>query len=279
MATRTFYSLLVMTLLAVAPAHAAQAQRPPDIDTLEGRLAEAHDGFDRQASTLDRRSRADLQTELVTLDDDLAYLRVKTRRKETVTERERREIADRLDTLIRKLDQGQRETSAGADEIPSGTELDARLSGRLSSKDAVVEDKVMATTLVNFYRGDELLVPAGSTLEGTVVAVEKATRTDRKGSVNVRFDRLVIGARAYPVKMSLTQALESEGVKGEAGKIGAGAGVGAILGGILGGMKGAITGILVGGGGVLVATEGTDVDLPSGSVLRVRFDAPLALGR
>ncbi len=277
MTLRVLAALVAVTLFTTGPAVAAQ--RAPDIETLEGRLAEAHDGFDRQASTLDRRTRADLQTELFTLDDDIAYLRVKTRRKEAVSERDWREVADRLDSLIRRLDQGRRETTAGSDEIPTGTELDVRLESRLSSKDAVVEDKVTAATLVNFYRGDELLVPAGSTLEGTVVAVEKASRVDRKGSVNVRFDRLIIGGRSYPVKVSLTQALESEGVKGEAGKIGAGAGVGAILGGILGGVKGAIAGILVGGGGVLVATEGSDVDLPPGSVLRVRFDAPLSLAR
>jgi len=75
----------------------------------------------------------------------------------------------------------------------------------------------------------------------------------------------------------VTQAIESEGVKGEIGKIGAGSAVGAIIGGILGGAKGAIAGILVGGGGVLVATEGKDVDLPLGTVLRVRFDSEVPL--
>ena len=50
----------------------------------------------------------------------------------------------------------------------------------------------------------------------------------------------------------------SEGIKGEAGKIGAGAGVGAIIGAILGGAKGALAGILIGGAGTIAATEGTD---------------------
>ena len=73
----------------------------------------------------------------------------------------------------------------------------------------------------------------------------------------------------------MTQALESEGIKGEAAKIGAGAGVGAIIGGILGGAKGALLGVLIGGGGTIAATEGKDVTLPAGSVLRVKFDQPL----
>jgi hypothetical protein len=76
----------------------------------------------------------------------------------------------------------------------------------------------------------------------------------------------------------VTQALESEGIKGETARIGAGSAVGAIIGGILGGVKGAVAGILIGGGGVIAATEGKDVHLPEGTVLRVRFDTAVPLG-
>ena len=85
--------------------------------------------------------------------------------------------------------------------------------------------------------------------------------------------------RTYPIHGTVEQALENEGYKGDAAKIGAGAGVGAILGAILGGGKGALAGILIGGGGVLAATEGKDVDLPAGTVLRVRLDSDLHLAR
>jgi hypothetical protein len=77
----------------------------------------------------------------------------------------------------------------------------------------------------------------------------------------------------------LTQALESEGIMGEKEKIGIGAGAGAIIGAILGGAKGALAGILIGGGGTIAATEGKDVELPAGTVLRVRLDSALALQR
>jgi hypothetical protein len=73
----------------------------------------------------------------------------------------------------------------------------------------------------------------------------------------------------------VTDALESEGIKGDAGKIGAGAGVGAVIGAILGGAKGALAGILIGGGGTIAATEGKDVELMPGTVLRVRLDSGL----
>ena len=67
------------------------------------------------------------------------------------------------------------------------------------------------------------------------------------------------------------------GDQGETGEIGAGAGIGAIIGGIIGGVKGALLGVLIGGGGTIAATEGKDVTLPAGTILRVRLDTPPAI--
>jgi hypothetical protein len=114
-------------------------------------------------------------------------------------------------------------------------------------------------------------------MRGVVSSVTKAGRVERTGKMTVAFDQVTIGGRAYPIRGTVTQAIESSGIKGEAGKIGAGAGVGAIIGGIIGGLKGAMAGILIGGGGTIAATEGKDVDLPAGTVLRVRLDSGLSL--
>ena len=76
---------------------------------------------------------------------------------------------------------------------------------------------------------------------------------------------------------TLTEAIEGEGIKADAPKAGAGAAVGAIIGGILGGVKGALAGVLIGGGGVVAATEGKEIELPAGAVLRVRVDSPVAV--
>jgi hypothetical protein len=95
--------------------------------------------------------------------------------------------------------------------------------------------------------------------------------------MTLSFDQLTINGRAYPIRGTVTQAIEGEGLKGEAGRIGTGAGVGAIIGGILGGFRGALAGILIGGGGTIAATEGREVELPQGSVLRVRIDSPVSV--
>ena len=173
--------------------------------------------------------------------------------------------------------QSTRNAPTRRNEIPSGQEIDVRMERELSSATAQVEDRFTATTVVDLYQGNDVLIPAGSTMRGVVSSVNKATRTDRKGSLTVAFDQVTIRGRAYPMRGTVTQALESEGIKGEAGKIGAGAGVGAILGGILGGAKGALLGILIGGGGTIAATEGKDAVVPAGTVLRVRFEQPLVV--
>jgi hypothetical protein len=121
------------------------------------------------------------------------------------------------------------------------------------------------------------VIPAGAVMRGVVSSVEPATRTNRTAKMTVSFDQVTVGTRSYPIRATVTQALEGEGIKGEAGRIGAGAGVGAIIGGILGGFKGAMAGVLIGGGGTIAATEGKEVELPQGTVLRVRIESPVPL--
>ena len=276
------------------------AQTGTDMATLERKVQDAQTALARVEATGNYR-------ELKDLEDDLAYLRVKARRGETVTARERRDLSDRLDRYIARVNgtststtdntnnsgygnrgNGNRgnnrqgtspATAASRVSIPAGSELDVRLVTPLTSDTAKVEDAVEATTMVDLYRGDDLVVPAGSRITGYVSSVERASRTDRKGTLTIEFTRLMVNGRSSDVRAHVTNAIESEGIKGEIPRIGAGAGVGAIIGGILGGVKGAIAGILIGGGGVMVATEGKDVHLPEGSVLRVRFEDAVTLGR
>lgn len=268
---------LIGTLLLTSVVTFAQSGNV-SISGLEQRLATAESALARgtQLSTDERRV---LEQDLQDLKDEVAYFRVKSRRGETIGDKDTRALSDRIDAFVRRVNDESRSAAnpSRGRVIPLNSELDIRLQTPLNSGTAQVEQRVEATTMVNLYRDDDLIVPAGSLLVGHVAAVSPATRTDRKGSIALQFTRLTIDGRSHDVRVSVIQALESEGMKGEVGKIGAGAGVGAILGGILGGVKGAVTGILIGGGGVLVATEGKELDLPIGSVLRVRFDTEVPL--
>jgi TolA-binding protein len=192
-------------------------------------------------------------------------------RDQTTRDQSTRDQSDRNQST---RDQG---TRAGTSAIPAGQETDVRLENELSSDTAQVEQRFEATTVADLYRGNEVLIPTGSVLRGVVSTVQKAGRVERKGNLTVSFDQVTVRGRNYPIRGTVTQALESEGIKGEAAKIGTGGAVGAIIGGIIGGVKGALLGVLIGGGGTIAATEGKDVKLPPGTILRVRLDTPPAI--
>jgi len=286
---------------ALATSRTGQAT-PGDIDRLQSSIDHAETDVARVRGR-DGALAADLQSELETIREDVIYLKVRLRRSEPVSESDIAGIRARIENIRNRarditggssnpavprsdetIDERGRPTGTvasggAADEIPVNTELDVRLQTALSSATAAVEDHVEATTAADLDRNGVVLVPAGSLVTGVVSSVNKAGRVDRKGSLTISFDRLTVRGRTYPIRATVTQALESKGIAGELPKIGAGAGVGAIIGGILGGAKGALAGILIGGGGTIAATEGKDVELPPGTVLRLRLDSPLDLQR
>jgi TolA-binding protein len=163
---------------------------------------------------------------------------------------------------------------AGTVEIPVGTEMDVRLQNGLNSGTNQVEDRFEATTLVDVGVNSRVVIPAGSLMRGVITQVEPATRTNRTARMTVSFDQVTVNGQPYAIRGTVTQAIEGSGIKGETARIGTGAGVGAVIGGLLGGFKGALAGILIGGGGTIAATEGKEVQVPQGSVLRVRLDTP-----
>lgn len=288
------YRRVALALFVVLAAAVAAAGQSPAQVVTSADLRNAQDEFDRAVRDVadmgarDGTVASELQGQLDEVRDDIAYLRVKLRHSESISRREYDDVRDRLDDIrSRARGQSARSTTlpqaeddrslASGDELPVGTEFDVRLQTSLSSATARVEDRFDATTLADIRRGDRVLVPAGAVVHGMVSAVTKTTRLERKGSLTVVFDGIAIDGRSYPMRGTVVQALESEGIKGEAGKIGVGAAAGAIIGGLLGGAKGAIAGILIGGGGTLAATEGKDVDLPAGTALRIRLDSPLVV--
>jgi hypothetical protein len=159
--------------------------------------------------------------------------------------------------------------------IPAGQELDVRLETTLSSATAAPEQRFQATTVADLTQDGRALVPAGSVVRGVVASVDKADRIHRAGSLTLSFDRLTVNGRAHTIRGMATQVFQSGGITEEGGKAGVGAGVGGVIGGVLGGVKGAILGAVIGAGGAIAATEGKDIELPAGSIIRIRIDSPV----
>jgi len=291
--------------ILVGPATAvAQDMTPSDVTRLEQTIDQINADL-VQLRQRDRAAARSLQAELLTLDEEVTYLKVKLRRERNVSRADYIDVRNRLETLSARV--SGRDTSGGdyttgttnpnrpndrqdypstgsrtttpAGVVPMGTELDVRLEQMLSSNTARVEDRFEATTVVDLRENDRVVIPAGSRVRGVITAVRNAGRVERKGELQLSFDQITINSRNFPIRGTVTEALEAGGYRGDAEKIGAGAAVGAVIGGILGGVKGAITGILIGGGGVVAATEGEDVSLPAGTILRMRLDQDVNVGR
>jgi hypothetical protein len=270
----------------------------------------------QQLRSRDASRASQLQTQLDDVRDEVTYLKVKLRKEGSLQRSEYASVRDRLDDLRSQATNNtpstgstasagstgtgttpnraagtstsstQSSTTRGATsaaatgsqvEVPSGTEMDVRLTNSLNSGTVQVEDRFEGTTLVDLNINGRTVIPAGAVMRGVVSAVEPATRTNRTAKMTVSFDQVTVNGRAYPIRGTVTQAIQGEGIKGETGRIATGAGAGAILGGILGGVKGAVLGAVIGGGGITAATEGKEIDLPQGTVLRVRLDSPVSI--
>ena len=298
-----FAALLVASFAAPVAAQQGSSVTQSDIQRLQDSAYQAGNDVSQLRSRDNTRANQ-LQSELDDLRDEVIYLKVKLRKDPQGFARyEYTDVRDKIEDLRSRArgdsnggysaaptypatgrqttNRGTTATTAanqrGAIEIPSGTEMDVRLTNALDSGIAKVEDRFEATTMVDLNINGRTAIPAGAVVRGVVTAVEPGTRTNRTSKMTVSFDQVTVNGRSYPMRGTVTEAIEGEGIRGEAGRTAAGAGVGAIIGGILGGVKGAIAGILIGGGGTIAATEGKEVKLPVGSVLRVRIDAPVTI--
>ena len=292
-------AVVAAALMWAVPASGQSTVGATDIQRLQDEVYLASSEVSRLRSS-DAALAARLQETLDELRDEVIYLKVKLRKEGSLARSEYADVRDRIQNL-RSEARGEtgayrdapgrapgvagggtgveRDTRPGASGdrqsvIPVGQEIDVRLQSELSSDTAQVEDRFDATTVVDLFEGNRVLIPAGSVMRGIVSSVNRASRTDRKGSLTVSFDQVTIHGRVHPMRGTVTEALESEGIRGEAGRIGAGSAIGAIIGGIIGGVRGALVGVLIGGGGTIAATEGKDVTLPAGTILRVRMDSP-----
>jgi hypothetical protein len=281
--------VFVLTSLALTWASAARAQAPvtaADLTRLESTAAEISTRVDALKQT-DPTLAGDVSHTLSDLSDEITYLKVKMRREGSVTREEYSSLRDRLETLRIKA-QGEKvsgqpvaaddpsATRGNVTTVPVGTEFDVRLQSSLDSGTATAEQRFEATTVLDYIVGRTVVVPAGSTVRGFVSSVRSAGKLDRRAGLTLSFDELRVDSTSYRLRATVTRAFDGK-LGDDTARIGAGAAVGAIIGGILGGGKGALLGVLVGGGGTMAATGGTEVSLPAGTILRIKLDEPLQI--
>jgi hypothetical protein len=282
MTKRVLAAAVALLVLGAGQVWAQAAVTEADLKRLETSASDIGHASGMLAKT-DPTEAAEVDRQLELLKEEIVYLRVKLRRG-GVTRAEYADVRDRLETL-RVRATGAKVTAQPvlADDpqqgdriwvLPVGTELDVRLQTALNSATAKVEERFEATTVVDYKVGESVVVPAGTVVRGFVGSVRPAGRVNRQGSLTLSFDEIILKSGPTRMRATVTKALDGK-MSDDMGRVGAGAVVGAVIGGILGGGKGMLLGVLVGGGGTIAATDGTDVNLTPGTILRIRIDAPL----
>jgi hypothetical protein len=282
-------ALAAVTLVLLAAGSAAaqprDEARPRDLQRLQDDLENLDDALrgleagDARAEEFRRRAEE--------IREDTVYLKVKMRRHQRgnpegtgVSYQEvqdvRRAVQDLQADVERAFAGGGREA-----RLPEGTEIVLRLDDALSSRTARREDRFEASVLRAVRSGDRVAIPAGTRVRGIVRDVERAQRPSRAGRLDLDFDSLYLDRERLDLRARVVSVSEDDRREGPstAGKAGIGATLGAILGGVLGGSKGALIGILVGGTGAVAGTKGEEVELPAGTVVRIRLERPLTLSR
>lgn len=160
--------------------------------------------------------------------------------------------------------------------VPEGASISVVLSDPLSSEinhDGDSFHGSLATPLVG--DNDQVAIPAGSVVEGKVVAVHPSTHFSGNSLLTLELDSVTAGGKTYPITTNQWSQQGQGRGKRTAETVGGGAGIGALIGALAGGGKGAAIGAGVGaasGAGVQGVTHGQPVKLAS----ETRLDFTLA---
>ena len=165
-------------------------------------------------------------------------------------------------------------------KVPAGTRILIRMIDSVDSEKQKPGYRFTATLETNLQADDIVVAPRGTTLYGRLTTAQAAGRMSGGAELTLELTDIVINGTANPLLTS-TYEVRSKGKGSKTAKrIVGGAGLGALIGGIAGGGTGAAIGVVAGaaaGTTVSAATKGTQVSIPSESLLEFRLEQPVTL--
>ena len=145
----------------------------------------------------------------------------------------------------------------------------------VTTETASVEDEVEARVTRDVLVGDQVAIPAGTRMLGSVVLVEPGGKVRAQARLGIRFHTFVLADSAQLRVVTETVYREGESPAGEStAKIGGAAVAGAVLGAIFEGTRGAVLGGSAGAAGgtaAVMAGDANPATFPVGSMLTVRL--------
>ena len=166
--------------------------------------------------------------------------------------------------------------------VPESTQLNVKLVENLNSGENHEGDTFTATLAQAVIVGDRVVLPEGSTIEGTLTSVVPAKKglKESGGAMTLSFDRITTPSGSSAA-MAASFAKQAKSTGKKAGTIGGSAAGGALLGKVLGGStKDAAIGAVVGGAigtGVAAGTKGSELKLEAGTPLTITLERPITL--
>jgi Glycine zipper 2TM domain len=170
--------------------------------------------------------------------------------------------------------------------LGAGARVDMAATDTISSRTAKPGESFTARVVDDVKNAaGQVVIPAGSTVNGTITAVKPAPNPHTPGTLTLAVTSVSVRGNTYPIEGtidSLETIHKGRGVtSGDAAKVGAGAVAGAVLGRVLGGnKKGTIIGGVVGGiagAGVASQTKDSDIVLPAGAHIILKLTKELAV--
>lgn len=158
--------------------------------------------------------------------------------------------------------------------VPAGTSLLVRLGSTLDTKTTQTGQPFDGTLARSVVVGNEVAIPAGAGVSGSVVDSKSPGRFKGEGILSITLNSINIGGTPREIATSTF----SQGVKGKGKRtavaVGGGTGAGALIGGLAGGGKGALIGGLVGAGAGTAGaafTGNKEVQIPAETVVTFRL--------
>ncbi|MGD0832751.1 MAG: hypothetical protein ABR907_17600 [Terracidiphilus sp.] len=177
-------------------------------------------------------------------------------------------------------------------EVPEGATIRVELLDRLSTVSSERGDPFRSRVASDVFQGDQVLIPAGTEIDGRVAEVSSGHAGGR-GSMRLRPETMILpDGTKYELRAELSgtpgarskvgsegEVLPASRIKRDSVEYGGSVGAGATTGAIVGGPVGALTGGLIGAGVVTahLLVSHPQATLESGTVLIFTLSEPLQM--
>lgn len=164
--------------------------------------------------------------------------------------------------------------------IPAGTAITIKTNEALGSKISQPGQTFTGSVAQPVSVGGRSVIPAGSTVTGTVVNAKAKGKIKGEGELSITLTSVAIKGHTHSIQTSPLDSTSKGKGKRTAVTTGGGAAGGALIGGLAGGGKGAGIGALVGAGAGLIGgamTGNKQIEIPAESALTFTLAAPLTI--